>query len=53
MYENFILFKPNLAFSSTILNTIFAERIYDRRVSAYGIFVLCLSLLVLHMKCKD
>ena len=36
-----------------VVVSILILRVYVTRVSAYGICFLCLSLLVLHMKCKD
>ena len=44
-----------LIFSTHIqlVNAILAGGICDIRLSVYGIYVLCLSLVVLHVNCKD
>ena len=52
MHENLIIFNLYSAFKSSILNAIFAEGICDTHVSVYGIYVLCISLFVLHVKCN-
>ena len=37
MHANFVIFNMYAALTSSILNVIFAARICDTRVSAYGI----------------
>ena len=53
MHAKFVLLSLHVPFVSPGLNALSAQRICSTSVSAYGVYVLCLSVVVLCVKCDE
>ena len=53
MHSKFVLLQLHVPFVRPDLNALSSQRICSASVSVYGVYVLCLSLEVLCVKCEE